>query len=155
MQKIFPPCSDEYISFEKTNYKNPYTNLCLLEMEDIFGYMLSYKRPFTKGDIGYLIRKRKKLHTDVCKFCYRLPENRQHQPYHLRPNVTLKRMDVEASKEEGSPVTFEVYEKDYLTCDGCRVMKLKQSMNREINDPFSCLRRVFLPRRIRSNDRTW
>ena len=132
---------DEYISFKKTNHKNPYKCPIMLEVEDIFGKKLTYDRPFSKGDIRYLIRKKKYLHNNKCRECYRLPENRTQQPMFVRPNITTKHLDIESSKKEGCAVTFETYSKGFLTCDDCRVMKLKQSINREIKGDcgISCL----------------
>jgi len=121
--------NDEYISFEKTNYRNPYNNRHVLEMEDIFGYMLTYKQPLSLGDAGYLIRKKKDLHTEVCKSCIRLPEFRQYQTDQDKRLVTRKLMIPEESREAKEPI-YEL-EARLLpsTCDGCRVMKLKQAVN--------------------------
>ena len=123
--------NDEYISFAETSYGNPYSNLALLKAEDILGYMLSYKRPFTEGDKGYHLRIKKKLHKEVCEKCFRYPDN-----HDSRPQIIKKVLDIEASKESRTAVTEAKYVTDtQLTCRGCRVLECKRSINREIGKP--------------------
>jgi len=131
--KLVKTMKDEFISFEKTNHNNPYDNPHLLKAEDILGYMLSYKRPFSEGDRFYLLRVKKKLHKEVCLNCIRYPDNSIEQMAQgRRPIVKYKVLDVEKSKEQHKPVFKEVERKSWLTCDGCRVLKCKQAFNREI-----------------------
>ena len=147
MQEIIEETkTDEYISFDKTNYRNPYIDPVLLALEDIYGYMLTYKRPFDRNDIGYLIRKKKGLHENKCKNCYRLPENRGHQPSYVQETKVRKILLADASKAAGEPKYGIKVTPIPLRCRDCRVLKLKQSMNQQIKrsrfllaDDGSCL----------------
>ncbi len=125
---------DHYIPFptrqQRRKGRTPvYENDTLLKVEDIVGFMATYCRPFTDDDIKYLRRRRRELIDNVCNSCYRLfPEE---QPdYRQKTRITQFAVPEECKRQK-KLVTDVKAEKIPLKCDGCRVLKLKQAINKE------------------------
>ena len=67
-----PIITDKYISFMHTDHEHPYNDPFVLKIEDIFGFMMTYRKPYSKNDRKSLKNYRNKL-TKHCRNCMRFP----------------------------------------------------------------------------------
>lgn len=68
-----PYMTDKYISFQNSDYENPYEDPTVLKIEDIFGFMMAYRKPYSDANRKSLKNYRNRLRKH-CKTCIRLPK---------------------------------------------------------------------------------
>lgn len=128
---------DRYVPFPSRNdlreaRSASYQNPVLLKVEDIFGFMMTYRRPFDLQDVKYLWRRRRELTKEVCARCYRLtPEE---QPADKQRTRVFDIPIPNECKRLGKLVVESAIKKLPLKCDDCRVLKLKIAMTKEIRE---------------------
>lgn len=116
-----PECTDKFISFRETDHEHPYDNPFFLKIEDIFGWMMCYRKPYDTDDRKSLKNYRNRLR-GYCKTCYRLP-SMCHRPIKVEKEVN----------GETKMVTIK---------DKCRIRYLKVAMTREIKGTEIWLRPI-------------
>ena len=71
-----PIVTDRFISFNDTDHDNPYDDPEILKIEDIFGFMMAYRKPYSDDSRKSLKNYRNRL-TKYCRLCSRLPSSCQ------------------------------------------------------------------------------
>lgn len=67
--------TDQWISFEHTDHDNLYDNPFILKLEDIFGFMVAYRKPWNKATRKSMKNYRNRL-TNWCRDnCTRFPSD--------------------------------------------------------------------------------
>jgi hypothetical protein len=65
--------TDKFISFQDTRHDNPYDDPEVLKIEDIFGFMMAYRKPYNTNSRKSLKNYRNRL-TKHCRGCVGFPD---------------------------------------------------------------------------------
>lgn len=65
---------EKFISFQDTAHDNPYDDPEILKIEDIFGFMMCYRKPYSTSSRKSLKNYRNRL-TKYCRDCVGFPDN--------------------------------------------------------------------------------
>lgn len=111
-----PMLIDRFISFRNTDHDNPYNVPEIVKIEEIFCFMMAYRKPWRKSSRKSLKNYRNRL-TKYCRGCTRFPSDCKKLIHVL--------------------VTTESFKQ---THDTCRIRYLKEAMTREIRGPIITVR---------------